>query len=65
MEIRDKLLYIRAKLNISQMQLAKILNVSFATISRWENIKSKPSSKALKKLEIFCHENKIEFTNND
>lgn len=39
MDYSNKILIIRAKLNLSQEQLAKQLNVSFSTINRWENKK--------------------------
>ena len=55
MDFKDKLLYVRAKLNLSQSELASKLNVSFATINRWESGKSKPSKKALVALNIFCN----------
>lgn len=61
MDFKDKLLYVRAKLNLSQSELASKLNVSFATINRWESGKSKPSKKALVTLNIFCNENNINF----
>lgn len=51
----------RLKLNISQQALAKKLNVSFATINRWENGKSLPQKLTLYRFEKFCEENKIEF----
>lgn len=43
----DKLvLHIRQELNITQEQLARHLNVAFATVNRWENNKFKPSKMA-------------------
>ncbi len=61
MEFKEKLVYVRAKLNLSQTDLAKRLNKSFATISRWENGKNKPTKKDLVSFDIFCNENDIEF----
>ena len=37
------LLKIRARINLSQEALAKRLNVSFATINRWENELHEPT----------------------
>lgn len=51
----------RLKLNISQQALAKKLDVSFATINRWENGKSLPQKLTLYRFEKFCEENGIEF----
>lgn len=38
----------------SQEQLARELDVSFATINRWENGKTEPSRLALKNFIDFC-----------
>jgi len=61
MEFKDKLLYVRAVLNITQTELANKLNVSFATINRWETGKVTPTKRAELTFEIFCKENKISF----
>lgn len=45
MEFKEKVIYIRAKLNLSQTDLAKILNVSYVTICRWECGKVTPTKK--------------------
>jgi len=42
---------IRKKLNLTQEQLAHKLGVSWATVNRWENGKSKPSPLAMKQIE--------------
>ena len=54
MEFKEKLVFIRASLNLTQTELAKHLNVSFTTINRWETGKVRPSKKAEMALEIFC-----------
>lgn len=61
MEFSKFCLETRLKLNISQQALAKKLNVSFATINRWENGKSLPQKLTLYRFEKFCEENGIEF----
>ncbi len=45
---------IRSRLGLSQMELAEQLEVTFATVNRWENDRSKPSSAAMQKLEDLC-----------
>lgn len=50
---------IRAKLNITQQELAKKINVSFATVNRWENGKRIPSKRYLYILNELCKENSI------
>ena len=61
MEFKDKLLYVRAKLNLTQIELAKKLTVSFATVNRWETGKTNPSKKVMVSFEMFCKENNIDF----
>lgn len=45
---------IRNILEISQEDFARELHVSFATVNRWENGKSKPSKMAQKLIFDFC-----------
>ena len=61
MNFNEKLLYVRAFLNLTQSQLAKELNVSFETINRWESGKFNPSKKAEVTFNIFCEKNNISF----
>ncbi|WP_218943551.1 helix-turn-helix domain-containing protein [Exilibacterium tricleocarpae] len=44
---------LRARLSLSQEDLAKALGVSFATVNRWENGKTTPSRLAQKQFEQF------------
>ena len=53
------LIKLRAKLNISQEKLAVLLNVSFATINRWENGVSIPSKIHIVQIEDLCKKNKV------
>lgn len=59
MEFKEKLINIRAKLNLSQTDLAKILNVSYVTICRWECGKVTPTKKAEYAVKQLCKENKL------
>lgn len=45
---------IRKQLDLSQEDLAREIGVSFATVNRWENGKSKPSKLAKVQLDAFC-----------
>jgi DNA-binding transcriptional regulator YiaG len=42
MELSEQVRYAREKLKMSQEIFARGLNVSYATINRWENDKTKP-----------------------
>lgn len=50
-EISKNIRKIRLELGLTQEQFAAKLGVSFPTVNRWENQKSKPSPLALQKLE--------------
>ena len=65
MEFSKKIRYVRERLNISQEDLARALNVSFATINRWENTKNKPVRMARVAFDEFCAEHNISFDKND
>lgn len=54
----------RLKLNLSQEMLARKLDVSFATVNRWENGKAVPQKLTLYRFKRFCEENGIELNVN-
>jgi len=56
----DGILQLRAKLNISQEELAKILGVSFISVNRWENDKYSPTKLVKVKLLQMFKANDIE-----
>lgn len=60
MEFAKQVKYVRQQLRFSQKQLADALNVSFATINRWENDKVTPSNLAQKTFYDFCENNFID-----
>lgn len=50
----EAILKLRTKLNVSQKELAKIMNVSFVSINRWENGHFEPTKLQKERLkEIF------------
>ncbi|MFZ3132642.1 MAG: helix-turn-helix transcriptional regulator [Desulfosporosinus sp.] len=53
---------VRCELNLSQQQLAQALNVSYTTISRWENGHVVPSNLAKKSFVEFCENNFIDIS---
>ncbi|TCK92557.1 Xre family transcriptional regulator [Natranaerovirga hydrolytica] len=60
MEFAQRVKEIRSKLNMSQEQLARELNISFATVNRWENGKNIPNRMAKKALYDFCKTKELE-----
>lgn len=49
----ENLKYLRKEKNIGQNELARLLNLSNASISYWENCKQEPTISALYKLAQF------------
>lgn len=54
--IRD----MREKLILSQYELAKLLEVSFSSVNRWENGKHEPTIKVKRKIVELCEANHID-----
>ncbi len=48
----EEIKQLRNKLGLSQEQLAKRLGVSFVTVNRWENKKTKPSALAVEAIKV-------------
>ena len=59
MEFKDKLVLVRARLNLSQEGLAKELNVSFATINRWEKGHTIPQQRYVVALDELCKKSNL------
>lgn len=51
---------IRETLGISQEEMAGLLGISFATVNRWENGRSKPNKMAQLRLYDLCREKGVE-----
>ena len=52
---------IRQQCLLSQKDFADALGVSFSTVNRWENGKTVPNYKDLKKISDYCRKNDIPF----
>ena len=61
MTFADKVKYVREQLGISQEKLAVLLEVSFATVNRWEKGHAMPSYVAQERFNLLCKNNKINF----
>ena len=53
---------VRKQLNFTQKELAEALNVSYATVNRWENRQALPSKLAVKSFLDFCENNFVDIT---
>jgi DNA-binding transcriptional regulator YiaG len=58
-QFSDQVKAVRAALNLSQEELAHALGVSFATVNRWENGKTRPSKMACTLFKAFCREKNL------
>lgn len=56
----EKVKSVRKQLNLSQEDLARKLDMSFATINRWESGSYQPSKLAKKAFDTFCIDNNIQ-----
>lgn len=63
--IEDQIEYILKELNISKVQLARILSVTESTVSRWSTGKTKPSPTELQILKSLVSLIEISHTDND
>ena len=61
MEFNDKIKYVRVKLHLSQMDLARACGVAYNTLNRWENGIRKPTYVAMRKFYSFCESKGIFF----
>lgn len=61
MTFSEKVKYVRAKLYLTQKELAKELGVSFATVNRWESLGKEPQFLIGKRFEEFCENKGIQF----
>lgn len=61
MDFSEKVKTVREQLHISQEKLAVMLDVSFATVNRWEKGRAMPSYNAQIKFNALCKENGIKF----
>lgn len=55
----DAILRLRVKLNLSQQEMAKVLGVSFPSISRWENGHNEPTKLVKVRIIEMLKENNI------
>lgn len=59
MQFDEKVKFVRQKFMLSQEDLAKELGISFATINRWENRKTKPNYIKQRLFKEFCEKHNI------
>lgn len=60
MNYPDIIKKLRAKLLVTQTELAELLGCSFSSVNRWEKGHHEPTMKAKRKIMQLCKENNIE-----
>ena len=65
MQFAAKVKFVREQLKISQEELARALNVSYATVNRWENNKSTPNNITRDAFYSFCKRNGVHVDRDD
>jgi DNA-binding transcriptional regulator YiaG len=60
MRFGEKVKLVRQKLMLSQEDFAKELNISFATVNRWENGKAEPNYIKQRLFNEFCKSHGID-----
>lgn len=61
MDFSDSVKILRQSQFLSQMDFAKELGISFATVNRWETKKAKPTYRTLRLLDEFCKKHHIDY----
>ena len=61
MSLADTIRQTRQKALMSQEDFAKCIEVSIASITRWEGGKAVPNIVGMKKLKSFCEDNDLSF----
>lgn len=61
MTFPDAIKWIRDRLDLTQAELAQALNVSYATINRWENGKHFPAPLVRAAIRAYCSKSGLDF----
>lgn len=61
MDFLEAIKSVRQKALLRQMDFAKQPGVSHSTVNRWETGKTLPNFKTMKRIDVFCKENAIDF----
>lgn len=62
MSFSKEIKILRERLYLTQIEFAKSLNVSFSTVNRWENGKSRPNISTMKAVKEFCESHNVDYS---
>jgi len=65
MEFYKQVLELRGQLQITQVQLAKLLGVSFTTVNRWEKGHHEATILVRRRFDDLCKQHGIKFDNEE
>jgi len=61
MSLNESIRLVRQKALLNQEEFANELNVSLASVNRWEVGKSVPNISAMKSIKAFCEKNNLSY----
>ena len=62
MTFADSIVQLRSELRISQKELAEQLNISVATVNRWENGRTMPNKMTVLVIRQYCADHGLDFS---
>ena len=62
MTFADSIIQLRSELRVSQKELAEQLNISVATVNRWENGRTMPNKMTVFVIRKYCEEHGLDFS---
>ena len=62
MTFADSIIQLRSELRISQKELAEQLNISVATVNRWENGRTMPNKMTVLVIRQYCADHGLDFS---
>ena len=62
MTFADSIIQLRSELRISQKELAEQLNISVATVNRWENGRTMPNKMTVFVIRKYCEGHGLDFS---
>lgn len=65
MNFADSIVKLRSEIRKSQKELADDLNVSCATVNRWENGRTVPNRMTLFVIREYCKQRGVDFTHDE
>lgn len=62
MSLSNEIKILRQRMYLTQNEFAQALNVSFATVNRWETGKARPNISTMKEIRKFCESKNIDYS---